>query len=75
MFRFAVLALLLPLTASAADLLVGAAQVDITPAHGTPMSGYYSMRAAEGTHDPLFARALVIEHDGTRESGSRQRWT
>jgi hypothetical protein len=60
------LLLLLPLTAPAADLLVGAAQVDITPAKGTPMAGYYSQRAAEGTHDPLFVRALVMEQDGTK---------
>ncbi len=66
MFRLAVLALSLTTVAPAADLLVGAAQVDITPALGTPMSGYYSMRAAEGTHDPLFARAIVIELDGTK---------
>lgn len=58
--------LLFALPAPAAELLAGAAQVDITPAKGTPMSGYYSMRAAEGTHDPLFARALVIEVDGTK---------
>jgi neutral ceramidase len=66
MLRPAALLMLLPLVAPAADLLVGAAQVDITPAKGTPMAGYYSQRAAEGTHDPLFARALVIEHDGTK---------
>ncbi len=66
MLRSLSLLLLLPLVAPAADLLVGAAQVDITPPRGTPMSGYYSVRAAEGTHDPLFARALVIEHDGTK---------
>lgn len=66
MLRSLSLLLLLALPAPAADLLVGAAQVNITPAKGTPMSGYYSMRAAEGTHDPLFARALVIELDGTK---------
>lgn len=66
MLRSLALVLLLPLIAPAAELLVGAAQVDITPAKGTPMAGYYSQRAAEGTHDPLFARALVIEQDGTK---------
>jgi neutral ceramidase len=60
------LLLLLPLTAPAADLLVGAAQVDITLPKGTPMAGYYHARAAEGTHDPLYTRAVVIEQDGTR---------
>ena len=66
MLRLSLLSLLLAAPAPAAELLVGAAQVDITPAKGTPMSGYYSMRAAEGTHDPLFARALVIEYDGVK---------
>ena len=30
------------------------------------MAGYYSQRGAEGTHDPLFAKALVVEKDGNR---------
>lgn len=30
------------------------------------MAGYYSARGAEGTHDPLYAKALVFEKDGTR---------
>ena len=30
------------------------------------MAGYYSARGAEGTHDPLLAKALVFEKDGTR---------
>jgi hypothetical protein len=50
----------------AADLTVGAAQLDITPPKGMPMAGYYSARGAEGTHDSLFARALVLEKDGTK---------
>src|SRR5262245_59501161 len=53
-------------TASAAELTAGAAAVDITPPRGCPMAGYYSARGAEGTHDPLWARALVLEKDGTR---------
>jgi hypothetical protein len=56
----------LPYSALAAELTAGAVQVDITPPPGTPMAGYYSLRGAEGTHDPLFARALVFEKDGTR---------
>ncbi len=28
------------------------------------MAGYYSYRGAEGTHDPLFAKVLVLEKDG-----------
>src|SRR5439155_301622 len=53
-------------TATAAELTAGAAAVDITPPVGCPMAGYYSARGAEGTHDPLFAKALVFEKDGVR---------
>ena len=44
---------------------VGAAAVDITPKPGTPMAGYYRFRAVEGVRDPLYAKAIVIEHDGS----------
>jgi hypothetical protein len=60
------LSLALPLTLQAAELTAGAAATDITPPRGCPMAGYYSARGAEGTHDPLFAKALVFEKDGTR---------
>jgi hypothetical protein len=49
--------------ASAGELHVGAESVVITPTAGTPMAGYYSARAAEGVHDDLFAKALVMEKD------------
>src|SRR5438876_5926078 len=62
----AALSLSLPLSLPAAELTAGAATADITPPRGCPMAGYYSARGAEGTHDPLFARALVFEKDGTR---------
>lgn len=50
-------------------LEAGVARVEITPhpAQGVPMSGYtdgYDLRA-EGVHDPLFARVLVLD-DGMR---------
>ena len=48
------------------DLSAGAAAVDITPPRGCPMAGYYSVRGAEGTHDPLHSKALVLEKDGVR---------
>ncbi len=52
--------------AVAADLKAGAAVVNITPDAPTPMAGYYSTRLSQGTHDDLFARALVIESGGVR---------
>jgi hypothetical protein len=58
--------LLLVSPASAAGLRAGAASVKITPPVGTPMAGYYHARAAEGVHDDLYAKALVIEKDGAR---------
>src|SRR5687767_1735695 len=68
MRRLLALALILLLVppAPAADLTAGAAQVDVTPPVGIPMAGYYSLRGAEGTHDPLLAKAIVFEKDGTR---------
>ncbi|MBX9622926.1 MAG: neutral/alkaline non-lysosomal ceramidase N-terminal domain-containing protein [Gemmataceae bacterium] len=65
-YAVCVLALVLPTQLRAAELTAGAAQVDITPPPGCPMAGYYSARGAEGTHDPLYAKALVFEKDGTR---------
>lgn len=53
-------------SAFAADLRVGAAQVKINPPIGIPMAGYYSARLAEGVHDDLFAKAIVLEKDGVR---------
>ena len=60
------LALVLSFPLRAGDLTAGAAQVDITPPRGCPMAGYYSVRGAEGTHDPLHAKALVLEKDGVK---------
>ena len=51
---------------AAEDLRVGAAAVVITPPVGTPMAGYYFERAAEGVHDDLFAKALVLEQGETK---------
>lgn len=58
--------LLLSLPLTAAELTAGAATTDITPPPGCPMAGYYSARGAEGTHDPLQAKALVLEKDGVK---------
>jgi hypothetical protein len=45
----------------------GAAVVDITPTGAVVMDGYGGRRErSRGVHDPLFARVLLIEHEGTR---------
>ncbi len=56
----------LTLLVAAQDLQVGVAQVDITPPPGAPMAGYYFNRAAEGVHDPLLAKAMVLDGNGIR---------
>lgn len=50
----------------AGELRVGAAAVNITPPVGIPMAGYYAIRLAEGTHDELNAKAIVLEQDGVK---------
>jgi hypothetical protein len=52
--------------ASAQGIRVGAAQVTISPAPGTPMAGYYSTRLSTGVHDDLHAKAIVIESGADR---------
>jgi len=47
-------------------LRAGAAAVKITPPMGMPMAGYYYNRGAEGVHDDLMAKALVLEKDGVK---------
>lgn len=56
---------LIALQVQAGDFRVGAAQVDITPKNGTPMAGYYKFRAVGGVLDPIYAKAIVVEQDGT----------
>ena len=62
------LALLLPAAASAAELKAGVARVEITPSSFLPMYGYANRKCgpANGTHDPLFAKVLVLESGDTR---------
>lgn len=52
-------------SAPTSPLLIGSAQRDITPPMGFPMSGYFHERLATDTRDPLFAKAVVFEQDGT----------
>ncbi len=67
---------LVPITTDGADplpsesdtsssLLVGVAETDITPPVGFPMAGYYHERLAEGTIDPLKAKAIVFRDGDT----------
>lgn len=53
------------LQAHAGDFRVGAARVDITPKDGTPLGGYYKFRGSAGVLDPLYAKTIVMEKDGT----------
>ena len=60
----------------------GAASVDITPPVGTPMAGYYAERLSQGVHDPLYAKAVVMECGGKKAASSawtssapRRRWS
>jgi len=56
---------LLALQLHAGDFRVGAALVDITPKDGTPLGGYYKFRGSAGVLDPLYAKTIVMEKDGT----------
>ena len=48
-----------------AGIKVGVGKTDITPALGSPMDGYYVDRYASTVHDPLYARAMVLD-DGIK---------
>ena len=51
------------------ELRAGAAAVEITPPLGDPMAGYGARTGGStGIHDPLYARALVLD-DGTTRLG------
>lgn len=54
----------LPLYASApvrAALFAGAAAVDVTPSGSVFLAGYHPWRRSRGVHDPIYARAIVLE--------------
>lgn len=62
-------ALAFPAAASAAaELRAGIARVEITPSTLMAMYGYANRKCgpANGTHDPLFAKVLVLESGGSR---------
>ena len=62
------LSLLVPAAASARELKAGIARVEITPSSFMPMYGYANRKCgpANGTHDPLFAKVLVLEAGDSR---------
>lgn len=46
------------------ELSAGIAQIDITPEVGTKLAGSLWPRISKGVHDPLYAKALVVESAG-----------
>jgi neutral ceramidase len=68
MRRAAFLIVLLHATTAYAQLRAGVARVDITPPALMQMYGYANRRCGDaiGTHDPLQAKALVLEAGGSR---------
>lgn len=63
--RFCACLFLVVFNAFAGDFRVGAARVDITPKDGTPLGGFYRFRGSAGVLDPLYAKTIVMEKDGT----------
>ena len=49
-----------------AELLVGAAEVDITPPVGTALCGALQPRTSVGVQDPLTIKAIVLESGGVK---------
>lgn len=48
-------------------LKVGTAEIDITPQPNVPMAGYAARKSgSKGVHDPLMARAIVLDDGDTR---------
>lgn len=51
-------------TSPAYPFKVGMAEIDITPPIGHRMAGYFDERFATGVHDPLKAKAIVLQQGG-----------
>jgi len=45
---------------------VGIGKIEISPEIGTDLAGYFEPRKSTGIHDPLFARALILEKNGVK---------
>src|SRR5579859_5476179 len=52
--------------APADSLAAGMAEIDITPPVGYRMAGYFDERLSTGIHDPLKAKALVLQQGTQR---------
>jgi hypothetical protein len=65
---FAACAFAVPTVHAEVELKAGVARVDITPTTLMQMYGYANRKCgpANGTHDPLFAKALVLEAGDSR---------
>jgi neutral ceramidase len=67
MRKFLIVALMvIAARAPAQQPKLGVAQIDITPPVGAPLAGYYYKRDATGVHDPLHAKAMVLEQGGVK---------
>src|SRR4051794_24857596 len=53
-------------TTMSAEIEVGVQAVEITPPKGYRMAGYFAERLNTGTHDPLYAKAIVFRQDNRR---------
>jgi len=64
----AVLSVIDPSISAAAELRAGTARVDVTPPVGGPMYGYGARGAnvSTGVHDPLYAKAIVVDDGETQ---------
>ncbi|MDG1894245.1 MAG: neutral/alkaline non-lysosomal ceramidase N-terminal domain-containing protein [Fuerstiella sp.] len=60
LWRTAIYQMVLPQVPASKPFHVGLAEADITPPRGFPMAGYYHERLAQGTNDPLQAKAIVF---------------
>ena len=49
------------LPSHSAALRIGASEIEITPPVGYRMAGYFNERLATGVHDPLHAKAIVLQ--------------
>ena len=68
-------AVIAPATADA-GLRAGAAKVDITPPMGVSLDGSISKNGpATSVHDPLHARALVLQEGDTNTSVAVMHWS